>query len=99
DEEVSLGWVYSRSERGALGALEKAQRHHHGHFAARKRQRPQRLAGGGRAERRSILRSDTNRVLALLRYRRVVDHQHRIAAADKLVGLAEPFTLHRGPTP
>src|SRR5271154_5589859 len=40
-----------------------------------------------------ILRSDTHRVLALLRHRGVVDHQHRIAAADQMVRLNQQFRL------
>jgi len=39
------------------------------------------------------LRSDTDRVRALLRHRGVVDHQHRIAAGDQLVCLNEQFCL------
>src|SRR5262245_52862174 len=50
-------------------------------FAACKRQRYQRLAVGGLAERRSILRGDTYRMHALLGNCSVVDHQHGIAAA------------------
>jgi hypothetical protein len=34
---------------------------------------------------------DTNRTIALLRHRRVVDDQHRIFAADKAIGLNEQF--------
>jgi hypothetical protein len=39
------------------------------------------------------LRSDTNRTIALLRHRRVVDDQHRIFAADQAIGLNEQFRL------
>src|SRR5205823_2843085 len=51
------------------------------------------------AERRGILWSDTNRTIALLRHRRVVDDQHRIFAADQVIGLNEQFRLqwHRIP--
>ena len=80
--------------RPTLGK-EKTQRHHHRHFAARQRQRHQRLAVGGLAQRRSILRSDTDRMLALLRHRGVVDHQHGIAAADEPVRLNKQFCLQR----
>ena len=72
-----------RITRPVLGK-EKAQRHHHEHFASGKRQRHQRLAVGGLAKRRSILRSYTDRVLALLRHRRVVDHQHRVTARRRI---------------
>src|SRR4051812_46899415 len=37
--------------------------------------------------------SDTNRTIALLRHRRVVDDQHRIFAADQAIGLNEQFHL------
>jgi hypothetical protein len=73
----------------------KAQAHHHRHFTTGKRQRYQRLAVGGLAEGRSILRSHTNRMLALLRQRSVVDHQHRIGAADEPVGLDQQFGFQR----
>ena len=39
--------------------------------------------------------SDTNRTIALLRHRRVVDDQHRIFAADQAIGLNEQFRLQR----
>src|SRR5664280_2590093 len=48
-----------RIARPVLGK-EQAQRHHHRHFASRKRQRHQRLAVGGLAQGRSVLRSHTN---------------------------------------
>ena len=47
------------------------------------------------AERRGVLRSDTNRTIALLRQRGVVDDQHRILAADESVGLNEQFYSNR----
>ena len=59
----------------------------------------QRLAIGRLAQCRSILRSDTDRVLAFLRHRRIVDHQHRIAAADELISLDEKFCLQRSLLP
>jgi len=37
--------------------------------------------------------SDTNRTIALLRHRRVVDDQHRILAADQAIGLNQQFRL------
>ena len=77
-----------RIARPTLGK-EETQCHHHRHFTARKRQRHQRLAIGRLAERRGILRRDTNRAIALLRHRGVVDDQHRILAADEPVGLNE----------
>ncbi len=79
-----------RIARPTLGK-EETQCHHHRHFTARKRQRHQRLAIGRLAERRGILRSDTNRTIALLRHRGVVDDQHRILAADEPIGLNEQF--------
>lgn len=42
---------------------------------------------------------DTNRALALLRHRGVVNNQHRILAADKPVGLIEQFRFQRGCVP
>ena len=65
------------------------------HFAARKCQRHQRLAICRFAKSRCILSRDTNRALALLRHRGVIDNQHRILAADKPVGLIEQFRFQR----
>ena len=79
-----------RIARPTLGNKE-TQCDHHRNFTARKRQRHQRLAIGRLAERRGILRSDTNRTIALLRHRGVVDDQHRILAADKSIGLNKQF--------
>jgi dTDP-4-amino-4,6-dideoxygalactose transaminase len=70
---------------------EETQGEHHWHFTTRKRQRHQRLAIRRFAETRCILRSDTNRALALLRHCGVVDDQHRIPTADEPVGLNEQF--------
>src|SRR5665811_1313066 len=63
--------------RPTLGK-EEAQCHHYRYFTTRERQRHQRLAVGGLAQGRSILWRDTDRVLALLRHRRVVDDQYGI---------------------
>src|SRR5262245_54175528 len=52
-----------------------------------------------RSQCRSILRTDADRVLAFLRHCSVVDHQHRIAAADELVSLDEKFCFQRGHIP
>jgi len=41
------------------------------------------------------LSRDTNRALALLRHRCIVNNQHRILAADKPVGLIEQFRFQR----
>ena len=68
---------------------------HDRHFAPRKRQRHQCLAIGRLAERRGILWSDTDRTIALLRHRRVVDDQHRILAADQAIGLNQQLRLQR----
>ena len=84
--------------RPTLGQ-KQPQRQHHRHFAARQRQRHQGLAVRGLAQRRSILRSDTDRMRAFLGYRGVVDHQHGIAAADQLVCLNQQFRLHRPGNP
>src|SRR6516164_7196150 len=43
----------------------------------------------------AYLRSDTNRMRAFLGYRRIVDHQHGIAAADQPVCLDKEFGFHR----
>src|SRR6266487_1164761 len=74
---------------------EKAQGQHHWNFAAGECQGYQRLAVGVLAQGRSILRSDTDRVLALLRQCGVVDHQHSIAAADEPIRLNEQFGFQR----
>jgi len=81
-----------RIARPTLGN-EETQCHHYRHFTPRKRQRHQCLAIGRLAERRGILWSDTNRTIALLRHRRVVDDQHRILAADQAIGLNQQFRL------
>ena len=86
-----------QSQRIARPALrqEQAQRQHDRHLAAGQRQRHQRLAIGVLAQDRSILRRDADRVLALLRQRRVVDHQHRIIATNEAVGLGEQLGFER----
>jgi len=38
-------------------------------------------------------------MLALLRHRRVVDHQHRISAANELISLDEKLSLQRSRVP
>jgi len=81
-----------RIARPALGK-EETQCHHYRHFTPRKRQRYQRLAIGRLAKRRGVLRSDTNRTIALLRHRCVVDDQHRIFAADETISLNEQLRL------
>jgi len=90
---VTLDWSTGtlqtcRIARPAFGK-EETQCHHYRLFTSRKRQRYQRLAIGCLAERRATLRSDTNRMIAPLRQRGVVEDQHRIPAADKSVGLNE----------
>jgi hypothetical protein len=45
------------------------------------------------------LRGNADRVLALLRHGRVIDHQHGIAAADELVSLNEKLCLQRSRVP
>src|SRR5260370_28796865 len=57
------------------------------------------LVVGGRAERRSILSSDTHRMRAFLGYGGVVDHQHGIAATNELIRLNKQFCLHRSRIP
>src|SRR5260370_37332981 len=57
------------------------------------------LVVGGRAERRSILSSDTHRMRAFLGYCGVVDHQHGIAATNELIRLNKQFCLHRSRIP
>src|SRR2546430_698821 len=47
------------------------------------------------AECRSILRSDTHRMLAFLGNRCVVNHQHGIVAADEPIRLNQQFGFHR----
>ena len=45
------------------------------------------------------MRTDADRVLAFLRHCGVVDHQHRLTAADELIGLNEKFCFQRGCIP
>ena len=59
------------------------------------RHRDQRLTIGLLAEHGRILRRDADRLLALLRQRRVVDHQHRVGATDQPVRLHEQLGLQR----
>src|SRR6476620_2835589 len=73
---------------------EQPQRQHDRHLAARQRQRHQGLAVGGLAQRRSVLRRNPHRMRALLGYRSVVDHQNRIAAANKPIRLNQQFGLY-----
>src|ERR1700719_1319534 len=80
--------------RPTLGK-KQPQRQNDRNFASRQRQRYQGLAVRGLAQRRSILRSDTYRMRALLGYRGVVDHQYGIAGADELIRLNQQFGLHR----
>ena len=80
--------------RPTLGK-KQPQRQHDRYFAARQRQRYEGLAVRGLAQRRGILRSDTNRMRAFLGYCSVVDHQHGIAAADEPVCLDKQFGFHR----
>src|SRR6516225_8434462 len=94
-----LGW-HTRSlqpraiARPTLGK-KQPQCQHDRHFAARQCQRYQSLTVRGLAQRRSILRSDTYRMRALLGYRGVVDHQHGITATDDLIRLNQQLCLHR----
>jgi hypothetical protein len=81
-----------RITRPTLGN-EQPYCHHDRHFTPRKRQRHQCLAIGRLAKRRGILRSDTNRTIALFRHRRIIDDQHRIFTADQAIGLNEQFRL------
>ena len=73
--------------RPALGQ-EQAQRHRHGHLAARQRHGYERLAVGVLAQRRRISGCDPDRVLSLPGQRRVVDHEVGVGPADQPVGLA-----------
>src|SRR5262249_17741891 len=71
------------------------QSQHDRHFASRQRQRYKGLAVGGLAERRSILRSHTHRMRALLGNRGVVDHQNGIAATNEPIRLDKQLGFHR----
>ena len=84
----------NRIARPAL-RQEQLQAHHHRHLAARQRHRDQRLAVGGLPQGRGILRGNADRMAALLRQRRVVDHQHRVGATDQPVRLHEQLGLQR----
>jgi hypothetical protein len=60
-----------------------------------KREGDQSLAVRRLAQHGRILRCDADRMLALLRQRRVVDHEHRIRATDQSIRLHEKLALER----
>jgi hypothetical protein len=80
--------------RPTLGK-KQPQRQHDRDFASRQCQRYQGLPVRGLAQRRGILRSDTDRMHAFLGYRGVVDDQHGIGATNELIRLNQQFCLHR----
>src|SRR5262249_38066592 len=84
--------------RPAFGKEQPHSRHDR-HFAARQRQRYEGLTVGDLAQRRAILRSNTDRMRTLLEHRRVVDHQHGVPAADELICLNKQLCLHRSHVP
>src|SRR5262249_498708 len=86
--------------RPTLGK-KQPQRQHDWYLASRKRQRYQGLAVRGLAQRRSILRSDTNRMHAFLGYRTILDHHHGTAPPDGPVSLDKEVGCTRagGPDP
>lgn len=83
-----------RVGRPGLGQ-EQRQADRHGHLAARQRERHQRLAVGGLAQRGGVLRRDPDRVVARLRQGGVVDDEDRICTADQAIGLVEKRLLKR----
>ena len=74
---------------------EQPQADHHRNLVPRQRQRHQRLAIGGLAERRGVLRRDPDRMRPLLRQRRVVDDKNCAGAPDQLVRLDREFLFQR----
>lgn len=84
-----LGHAGGRATDGIVGPAlgqEQPQPDRDRHFAARERERHQCLAVRLLAELAAILRPDTHEARALLRDGRVIDHQHRVRAADQLIG-------------
>jgi hypothetical protein len=89
-----LGHAGLRHPVGGAGPAlrqKQAQADHHRNLVPRQRQRHQRLAIGGLAERRGVLRRDPDRMRALLRQRRVVDDKDCAGAPDQLVRLDREF--------
>ena len=80
--------------RPALGQ-EQAQTHHHRHFARRQRHRNERLAVGGLAKRRGVLRRHPDRMAAFLGQRCIVDDQKPGLVPHQTVGLLQENSLER----
>ena len=80
--------------RPGLGQ-KKAQAHHHRHLARCQCHRDQRLAVGRLAERGSVLRSDPDRMLPLLRQRGVVDDEKTALVPDQTISLLQQGRLER----
>ena len=93
-----LGHAGLRHPLGVAGPAfrqKQAQADHHRNLVPRQRQRHQRLAIGGLAERRGVLRRDADRMRPLLRQRRVVDDKDCAGSADQLVRLDREFLFQR----
>ena len=84
---------------GPLGGQEEAQGHRDGHLAAGQRERDERLAVRVLAGRAGVLVGHPDRAVALLGQRRVVHHQHGVAAADQPLGYLDEDVLQRGRVP
>jgi hypothetical protein len=80
---------------GPVLRQEQPEADHYWDFAARERQRHQRLAIGGLAQSGGVLRRNPNRMRPLLRQRRVVDDEKGVGAADDLIGLNRQLPLQR----
>ena len=93
-----LGHSGLRRPVGSAGPAfrqKQAQADHHRNLFPRQRQRHQRLAIGGLAERRGVLRRDPDRMRPLLRQRRVVDDKDCAGAPDPLVRLDREFLFQQ----
>ena len=84
--------------RPGLGK-EEPQADHHRHLAGRQGQRNQRLAVGRLAERGSVLRRDPNRVLPLLRQRRVVDDEKAPLITNQAISFRQQGGFEGGAVP
>ncbi len=84
--------------RPGLGQ-EEPQADHHRHLAGRQGHRDQRLAVGRLAERGSVLWCDPDRMLPLLRQRRVVDDEKASLVTNQAIGLLQQGGLERGAVP
>jgi hypothetical protein len=84
--------------RPGLGQ-EQAQGNRHRHLVPGQSQRHKRLAVGGLAECRGVLRRNADRTRALLWKRRVIDNKESVGSAHQPVSLDQQFAFQRSRIP